>query len=99
MDKRLRGIAQRTARSAYNDEVEDRVVSPLANKVGGCATVIFIISFTGLGVAAAIVIARMGGDVDSVGPLAIGIGLLAGIVLGALTGTGVSRLLRRLLIR
>lgn len=99
MGKRLRGIAQQAARSTVNEEVEDRVVSPVANRVGGCATVIFIVLFTGLGIGAAIVIGRMGGDADAVGPVAVGIGLLAGIVLGALTGAGVSRLLRRLLTR
>jgi hypothetical protein len=99
MDKPSRGVAGRAARGAYNSAVEDRVVSPLARKVGGCATVVFIVLFTGLGVGAAIVVGRMGGDVDSVGPAAIGIGLLAGIVLGAVTGTGVGRLLRRLLSR
>lgn len=83
----------------YNAEMEDRVVSPLARKAGGCATVVFVVLFAGLGVGAAIVIGRMGGDADAVGPVALGIGLFAGIVLGALTGTGVSRLLRRLLIR
>lgn len=83
----------------YNAEMEDRVVSPLSRKVGGCATVVFVVLFAALGVGAAIVIGRMGGDADAVGPVALGIGLFAGIVLGALTGTGVSRLLRRLLIR
>jgi hypothetical protein len=59
MDKRLRTMAQRAAGRRVNDQVEDRVVSPLANKVGGCATVIFIVSFTALGVGAATAVGRM----------------------------------------
>lgn len=97
MHKLFRDIARRTARNTINEEVEDRVVSPLANKVGGCATVAFIVLFTALGVGAAIVVGRMGGDTDAVGPAAVGIGILAGIVLGALTGIAVGRVLRRLL--
>ena len=99
MDERLRNLAQRAARSTRNEAVEDRVVSPLANKVGGCATVVLILLFTALGVGVAMVVGRMGGDPDAVGPAAIGIGLLAGIVLGALMGAVVRRVLRQLLIR
>jgi hypothetical protein len=99
MDKRFRDITRQAARSTLNDEVDDRVVSPLAKKAGGCATVVFIVLFAALGVGIASVIGRMGGDVDAIGPAAIGIALLAGIVLGALTGTAVGRLLRRLLTR
>jgi NhaP-type Na+/H+ or K+/H+ antiporter len=47
----------------------------------------------------AIGIARIGGDADTVGPVTVGIGLLGGIVLGALVGIGVGRLLRGLLTR
>ncbi len=99
MDRRLRKIGQQAARGARNSAVEDRVVSPIAKKVGGCATVAFIILFTALGVGAAIVIVRMGGDADAVGPVAVGVGLFGGILLGALVGVGVGRLLRGLLTR
>lgn len=99
MDQRLRDAVERAAKGARNEAVDDRVVSPLAKRVGGCATVVFIVLFTGLGVAAALAVGRMGGDADAVGPVAIGVGLLGGMVLGALTGSAVSRLLRRLLIR
>ena len=99
MDDRLRNVGQRAARRMRNDAVEDRVVSPIAKKVGGCATVVFIILFTALGVGVAIGIARIGGDADTVGPVTVGIGLLGGIVLGALVGIGVGRLLRGLLTR
>ena len=99
MDKRFRDLAKRAARSSYDEVADDRVVSPLANRVGGCATVVFIVLFTALGVGAAMAVGRMGGDPDAVAPAAIGIGLLAGIVLGALTGAFVGRVLRRLLIR
>ena len=99
MDQRLRDVVEPAARGARDQAVNDRVVSPLAKRVGGCATVVFIVLFTGLGVAAALAVGRMGGDADAVGPVAIGVGLLGGMVLGALMGSAVSRLLRRLLIR
>jgi hypothetical protein len=67
--------------------------------VGGCATVAFIILFTVVGVGVAIAIAQMGGDADTVGPVAVGVGLFGGMVLGALVGVGVGRLLRGLLTR
>jgi hypothetical protein len=99
MDRRFRDVAQQAARSRVNHEVEDRVVSPLANKVGGCATVLFIVLFTALGVGAALTFGRLGGDPDAIGPVAVGIGIVGGIVLGALTGNAVGRVLRRLLTR
>ncbi len=97
MDDQFRDIGRQAARGMRNDMVEDRIVSPLANKVGGCATVFFIVLFIALGVGVAIVIARGGGNADSVGPIAIGIGLVGGIVVGSFVGVGVARVLRRLL--
>jgi hypothetical protein len=41
----------------------------------------------------------MGGDPDTVGPAAVGVGLLGGIIVGALVGVAVRRFLVRLLIR
>jgi hypothetical protein len=99
MDNEFREIAQRTARSTRKDIVEDRIVSPLARKAGGCATVFFVVLFTGGGVGLALLIGRTTGNVDAIGPTAIGIGLVGGIVLGALVGTAIRRVLRRLLTR
>lgn len=70
------------------------MVSPLARKLDGCAAVVLIVLFTDLGIAAAVIVGRVGGDPDAIGPVAIGIGLVAGIVLGALTGNAVRRTLR-----
>ena len=82
MSGRFRDIARGAARGAAND----RVVSPLARKVSGCVSVVVIVVCTALGVGAALLIGRMGGDMDSVGPVALGIGLIGGIMLGAVVG-------------
>ena len=99
MGRDLDDLVRRAAGCTRNNAVNRRVVSPLARKVGGCATVLFIVLFTGLGVAAAIAVGRLGGDPDTVGPAVVGVGLLGGIILGALVGVAVRRLLVRLLIR
>ena len=99
MSKNLGDLARRAAVDARNEAVDDRVVSPLANKIGGCATVLFIVLFTAIGIAVAVGIGRLGGDQDAVGPVAVGVGLLGGIILGALVGVAVRRLLQKLLIR
>jgi hypothetical protein len=97
MSKRLREMGKQAAKGAGRGVAERRVVKPVARKVGGCATVVSVILFTALGVGAAVFVGRAGGDADAVGPVAVGIGLLAGIVFGGLVGAGVGRLLRRLL--
>ena len=99
MGNDLNRLFRRAARGTRNNAVNRRVVSPLARKVGGCATVLFIVLFTGIGIAAALAVGRLGGDPDTVGPAAVGIGLLGGIIVGALVGVAVRRLLVRLLIR
>ena len=99
MGNDLNRLFRRAARGTRNNAVNRRVVSPLARKVGGCATVLFIVLFTGIGIAAALAVGRLGGDPDTVVPAAVGIGLLGGIIVGALVGVAVRRLLVRLLIR
>jgi len=99
MGRDLDDLVRRAAGGTRNNAVNRRVVSPLARKVGGCAAVLFIVLFTGLGVAAAIAVGRLDGDPDTVGPAVVGVGLLGGIILGALVGVAVRRLLVRLLIR
>lgn len=95
----MRKMGKRMVRETINQEVEYRAVRPIANKISGCATVFFIILFVGLGIAFAIFVARLGGNPDKIGPIAIGIGLFGGIIIGALAGNWVGRVLRRLLMR
>jgi len=99
MGRDLDNLIRRAARGTRNNAVNRRVVSPVARKEGGCATVLFIVLFTGLGIAVAIAVGRLGGDPDTVGPAAVGVGLLGGLTVGALIGLAVRRLLVRLLIR
>jgi len=99
MGNNLDDLLRRAARGTRDRTVDRRVVSPVARKAGGCATVLFVVLFTGLGVAAALAVGRLGGDPDTVGPAAVGVGLLGGIIVGALVGIAVRRLLVRLLIR
>lgn len=99
MGNRFRDIARGAAESAVNAEVENRLISPLARKVSGCISVLVIVLCTALGVGAAVIVGRMGGDMDSVGPVAIGIGLIGGIVLGAFVAGAAGRVVRRLLTR
>lgn len=95
-NSRFHDIAEQATKSGA---AERRVVSPVARKVGGCVTIILVLLFTSLGVAATILLGRMGGNVDTIGPVAVGVGLFGGIVVGALSGVLVRRLLHRLLIR
>lgn len=99
MGNRFRDLARGAAENAVNAEVENRVISPLTRKLSGCVSVVVIVLCTALGVSAVVVVGRMGGDTDSVGPVAIGIGLIGGIVLGALVARAAGRVVRRLLTR
>ncbi len=99
MGDRFRDSARGVAKGAVNAEVEDRLVSPLARKVSGCVSVLVTIFCTALGAGAVVIVGHMGGDIDSVGPVALGIGLIGGIVVGAFLGGAVGGLVRRLLTR
>ena len=99
MSDRFRDIAEQAAKETGRRAAERRVVSPIARKAGGCITVILVLLFSAVGVGATILFGRLGGDVDTIGPVAVGVGLLGGIAIGALSGAVVQRILRQLLTR
>ena len=99
MNKNLRGFGKKVARDTRNEVIDNRVTSPLARKAGGCATVLAIIIFAGLGRSLSYLITRSGGDVDKYAPIIIGVGLVVGIIVGATIGSLVGKVLRKLTIK
>jgi hypothetical protein len=97
MSDNFQKFGKQVARNVRNDVLDDRVASPLAKKVGGCATIFFILLFSALGIFVTVLISRGGGDADKAGPVALGVGIVVGIVVGALVGNLVGKIIRKLI--